>query len=151
MRTQPVGEPTSARRYLLSVTSFGFLAGIIRRPEPTGFLASQCRNGDEPARLVRRRAILYFHLNGQLRDEGGEQRQRKPTDRRSPSGQMRFSGVRGLLNGDRRSDDVRLPDPEPLFTCRECGHRGMADSQMTDHPPDLPRYLIRIGLRGWMV
>jgi hypothetical protein len=64
---------------------------------------------------------------------------------------MRFSGVRGLLNGDRWSDDVRLPDLEPLFTCRECGHRGMADSQMTDHPPDLPRYLIRIGLRGWMV
>jgi hypothetical protein len=34
-------------------------------------------------------------------------------------GEMRASGVRGLL-----SDDVRLSGIEPLFTCQACGQRG---------------------------
>jgi hypothetical protein len=52
--------------------------------------------------------------------------------------EMRASGVRGLLiycsdhkcshsttmSADRWSDDVRLSDIEPLFTCQACGERG---------------------------
>jgi hypothetical protein len=52
--------------------------------------------------------------------------------------EMRASGVHGLLiycsdyhcshgtaiSGDRRSDDVRLSDIEPRFTCQACGRRG---------------------------
>ena len=53
-------------------------------------------------------------------------------------GEMRSSGVRGMLvycsdyrcshsitlSADRWSDDVRLSDLEPLFTCTACGKRG---------------------------
>jgi hypothetical protein len=53
-------------------------------------------------------------------------------------GEMRGSGVRGILvycsnyrcsrstaiNADRWSDDVRLSDVEPRFTCQACGKRG---------------------------
>ena len=52
--------------------------------------------------------------------------------------EMRAAGVRGLLiycsdyhcshwtaiSGDRRTDDVRLSDLEPRFTCKACGQRG---------------------------
>jgi hypothetical protein len=52
--------------------------------------------------------------------------------------EMRASGVRGILvycadykcshstpiSADRWSDDVRLSDIEPRFTCRACGHKG---------------------------
>jgi hypothetical protein len=51
---------------------------------------------------------------------------------------MRAAGVRGLLiycsdykcshsttmGADRWSDDVRLSDLEPLFTCQACGKKG---------------------------
>jgi hypothetical protein len=51
---------------------------------------------------------------------------------------MRSSGVRGLLiycsdyhcshsvaiSTDRWSDDIRLSDTEPLFTCQACGQKG---------------------------
>ena len=51
---------------------------------------------------------------------------------------MRDAGVRGLLiycsdyrrshwtaiSGDRWTDDVRLSDLEPRFTCQACGRRG---------------------------
>lgn len=54
-------------------------------------------------------------------------------------GEMRASGVRGLLicctdrhcnhsgrtSPDQWSDDVRLSDLEPLFTCEACGQRGV--------------------------
>ena len=53
-------------------------------------------------------------------------------------GEMRSSGMRGLLiycadyrcshsiaiSADDWSDDVRLSDLEPRFTCKACGHRG---------------------------
>jgi hypothetical protein len=53
-------------------------------------------------------------------------------------GEMRAAGVRGLLiycsdfrcshhttiSGDRWSDEVRLSDLEPRFTCQDCGRRG---------------------------
>jgi hypothetical protein len=52
--------------------------------------------------------------------------------------EMRAAGVRGLLiycsdyhcshwtaiSGDRWSNDVRLSDLEPRFTCQACGRRG---------------------------
>jgi hypothetical protein len=53
-------------------------------------------------------------------------------------GEMRVSGVRGLLiccsdykcshstaiNADRRPDDARLSEIEPLFACQACGQIG---------------------------
>jgi hypothetical protein len=53
-------------------------------------------------------------------------------------GEMRSTGLRKLLvycgdykcahsvtiSADRWSDDVRLSDLEPAFTCQACGHRG---------------------------
>jgi hypothetical protein len=53
-------------------------------------------------------------------------------------GEMRASGVRGILvycsdyrcshsiamSADRWSDDVRLSNIEPRFTCQACGQRG---------------------------
>jgi hypothetical protein len=53
-------------------------------------------------------------------------------------GEMRTAGVRGVLiycsdykcshwtaiSADRWTDDVRLSDLEPLFTCQACGKRG---------------------------
>jgi hypothetical protein len=55
-----------------------------------------------------------------------------------PFGEMRDSGVRGILiycadykcshsiaiSAHRWSDGVRLSDIEPRFTCQACGHRG---------------------------
>ena len=52
-------------------------------------------------------------------------------------GEMRFSGVRGLLvycpdhhcshwtaiSGDNWADDIRLSGREPRFTCQACGRR----------------------------
>jgi hypothetical protein len=62
-----------------------------------------------------------------------ERRQKKIT-----IGEVRAAGVRGLLiycsdykcshwianSGDRWSDDVRLSDIEPQFTCQICGQKG---------------------------
>ena len=53
-------------------------------------------------------------------------------------GDMRASGIRGVLvycadykcshgtavSADRWSDDIRLSDIEPRFTCQACGHHG---------------------------
>jgi hypothetical protein len=61
-------------------------------------------------------------------------------------GQMRASGVRGLLiycsdfqcsywtaiSGDRWPDEVRLSNIEPRFTCQACGRRG-ADVRLNFH------------------
>jgi hypothetical protein len=67
------------------------------------------------------------------RHDHTNQRQQKIT-----LGEMRSTGLRKLLiycgdykcshsvtiNADRWSDDVRLSDLEPVFTCQACGHRG---------------------------
>ena len=61
-----------------------------------------------------------------------------PALERSPSDEMRASGVRGLLiycsdyrcshwtaiSGDQWPDEVRLSDIEPRFACQACGRRG---------------------------
>src|ERR1700738_2006218 len=61
-----------------------------------------------------------------------------PTCQKITFGDMRASGVRGLLiycsdykcshgtpiSGDRWPDDVRLSDIEPRFTCQACGRKG---------------------------
>jgi hypothetical protein len=61
-----------------------------------------------------------------------------PEPRKITLGEMRAAGVRGLLiycsdykcshwttiSGDRWSDDVRLSDIEPRFTCQICGLKG---------------------------
>jgi hypothetical protein len=63
---------------------------------------------------------------------------REPTRQKITLAEMRASGVRGLLiycsdyrcshsvaiSGDRWSDDVRLCDIEPKFTCQACGRKG---------------------------
>jgi hypothetical protein len=62
----------------------------------------------------------------------------EPTRKKITFAEMRATGVRGLLiycsdyrcshsvaiSGDRWSDDVRLSDIEPLFTCQTCGRKG---------------------------
>ena len=62
----------------------------------------------------------------------------EPSRQKITFGEMRATGVRGLLiycsdyrcshsvaiSGDRWSDDVRLSDIEPLFTCQTCGRKG---------------------------
>jgi hypothetical protein len=62
----------------------------------------------------------------------------EPTRQKITFGEMRASGVRGLLiycsdyqcshwtaiSGDRWPDHVRLSDIEPRFTCQACGIRG---------------------------
>jgi hypothetical protein len=62
----------------------------------------------------------------------------EPTRQKITFAEMRATGVRGLLiycsdyrcshsvaiSGDRWSDDVRLSDIEPLFTCQTCGRKG---------------------------
>jgi hypothetical protein len=61
-----------------------------------------------------------------------------PRPQKITFGEMRSSGVRGLLiycsdyrcshsiaiSADPRPDDVRLSDLEPRFVCRACGKRG---------------------------
>jgi hypothetical protein len=68
-------------------------------------------------------------------------RQRRPVVTREQKitlGEMRASGVRGLLvycadyrcahavriSADRWPDHIRLSDLEPLFVCKACGRRG---------------------------
>jgi hypothetical protein len=62
----------------------------------------------------------------------------EPRQTKITFGEMRSSGVRGLLiycadykcshgigiSADRWPDEFRLSDIEPLFTCKECGKRG---------------------------
>ena len=66
---------------------------------------------------------------------------------------MRSSGVRGLLvycadyrcshsikiSGDRWSDDIRLSDLEPKFTCQACGRRAVLTLARLDKPGALTR------------
>jgi hypothetical protein len=61
-----------------------------------------------------------------------------PRQQKITLGEMRASGVRGLLvycsdykcshstaiSADKWQDSVRLFDIEPLFTCHACGHKG---------------------------
>jgi hypothetical protein len=61
-----------------------------------------------------------------------------PRQQKITMGEMRASGVRGLLvycsdyrcshstaiSAARWPDDVRLSDLEPLFTCQACGQKG---------------------------
>jgi len=63
---------------------------------------------------------------------------RMPRPQKITFGEMRESGVRGLLiycsdyhcshskaiSGDRWADDLRLSDLEPRFICEACGRRG---------------------------
>jgi hypothetical protein len=74
----------------------------------------------------------------QARPTAPQCRMPEPSRQKITFGEMRASGVRGLLiycsdyrcshwtaiSGDRWSDDVRLSDIEPRFTCQACGHRG---------------------------
>jgi hypothetical protein len=73
-------------------------------------------------------------LRPRRRDNTAEQRPQKIT-----LGEMRSTGLRKLLvyrgdykcahsvtiSADKWSDDVRLSDLEPVFTCQACGHRGV--------------------------
>jgi hypothetical protein len=67
-----------------------------------------------------------------------EQRTMAVREQKITLGEMRSSGPRRLLvycgdyrcahsviiNSDQWSDDIRLSDVEPKFTCQACGHRG---------------------------
>jgi hypothetical protein len=69
-------------------------------------------------------------------------------------GEMRASGVRGLLiycsdykcshsqaiSGDRWPDQVRLSDLEPLFICQACGRRGADVRSNFDWEQETRRY-----------
>jgi hypothetical protein len=87
---------------------------------------------------------------------------------RPTNGEMRSSGVRGLLvycsdyrcshyiviSGNQWRDDVRLSDLEPRFVCSACGDRG-ADVRPDfdwDKPGKLTRGVLRneIGRSGWI-
>ena len=76
----------------------------------------------------------------------GEMRQSGPTRLIVYCGDYRCAHS-VVVNADGWGDDVRLPDLEPKFTCRACGHRGAdvrplfeqarmgTGNALTHHPP----------------